>query len=272
MSFHDVVCRCARSSIALIAAAALLAGCAGQGPGAEAPRADLATTSDQTQARNRALIRLELAVGYFQQGQTTVALDELKLSIAADPTFADAYNLRGLVYMRMSEDRLAEDSFRRALQLAPRDGNILHNYGWLLCQQRRYADSYPYFTQAIASPQYGEQSKTFMTLGICQQRGGQLAEAERSLMRSYELDPGNAYTGQQLAALLMARGDLQRAQFYMRRINNSDQATAESLWLGMKVERRAENRDAMLQLGMQLKRRFPNSREALAYDRGAWDE
>ncbi|RYG23535.1 MAG: type IV pilus biogenesis/stability protein PilW, partial [Burkholderiales bacterium] len=215
---------------------------------------------------------LELAVGYFQQGQTTIALDELKLSLAADPTFADAYNLRGLIYMRMNDNRLAEDSFRRAMQLNPRDGNILHNYAWLLCQQDRYTESFPYFNQALASPQYEDQPKTYMALGMCQSRSGLPAEAERSLMRSYELDAANPITGQQLTQLFFNRGEFSRAQFYIRRINNSERASAETLWLGMKVERRMENRDALLQLGMQLKRRFPNSREASAYDRGAWDE
>jgi type IV pilus assembly protein PilF len=49
-------------------------------------------------------------------------------------------------------------------------------------------------------------------------------------------------------------------------------ANAESLWLGVKVERRMENRDAMLQLATQLQKRFPQSREAASYQRSAFDE
>jgi type IV pilus assembly protein PilF len=63
-----------------------------------------------------------------------------------------------------------------------------------------------------------------------------------------------------------------RAQFYIRRLNNSDLANAESLWLGVKVERRMNDRVAMDQLADQLKKRFPQSREAAAYTRGAFDE
>ena len=44
------------------------------------------TESDEPEARKRARIRMELAVGYFEQGQTNVALDELKQVIAADPS------------------------------------------------------------------------------------------------------------------------------------------------------------------------------------------
>src|SRR5690606_28816056 len=56
------------------------------------------TASDEPETRKRARIRLELAAGYFEQGQTKVALDEIKLSLAADPSYATAYTLRGLVY------------------------------------------------------------------------------------------------------------------------------------------------------------------------------
>jgi hypothetical protein len=48
-------------------------------------RARLVTDSDEPEARKRARIRLELAVGYFEQGQTTVALDEQKQVAAGRP-------------------------------------------------------------------------------------------------------------------------------------------------------------------------------------------
>ena len=250
-----------------------LAGCASPSAGADgAASRDIVTESDEPEARKRARIRMELAVGYFEQGQTNVALDELKQVIAADPGFPDAYNLRGLIYMRLNDLRQAEESFRRAAALNPRDANVQHNYGWLLCQQGRYDESFRAFDVAMANPLYAGRAKTLMTLGLCQARAGRAAEAERSLARAYELDAGNPVTGYNLATLLFRRGDFPRAQFYIRRLNNTDLANAESLWLGVKVERKLDDRVAMRQLGEQLKKRFPQSREATAYDRGAFDE
>lgn len=253
---------------------AALAGCASKSGGADASGApnDILTESDEPESRKRARIRMELAIGYFEQGQTNVALDELKQVINADPSFPDAYNLRGLIYMRLNDMRQAEDSFRRAIALNPRDANSHHNFGWLLCQQGRFPDSYREFELAMANPLYTGRAKTLMALGVCQARGGQRAEAEKSLARAYELDAGNPVTGYNLANLLFQRGDFQRAQFYIRRLNNSDLANAESLWLGVKVERRMNDRVAMEQLADQLKKRYPQSREAAAYTRGAFDE
>lgn len=233
---------------------------------------EMMTASDEPDARRRARIRLELAVGYFEQGQTTIALDELKQSIAADPTFGEAYNLRGLIYMRLNDFRFSEESFRKALSINPQNSNIVHNLGWLLCQQARYPESMLMFSQALSNPQYGERAKTLMAQGLCQIGAGQAADAELSLLKSYEFDAGNPITAYNLAKLLFQRDDFVRARFYVRRLNNSELANAESLWLGVKVERRMNNRDAMLQLATQLQKRFPQSREAASYQRSAFDE
>ena len=96
-------------SCAAVAGLGSLSGCASNQAGAnETARGDLLTESDEPESRKRARIRLELAVGYFEQGQTTVALDELKQSLLADPNFAEAHNLRGPIYMRLNDQRLAE--------------------------------------------------------------------------------------------------------------------------------------------------------------------
>ena len=229
-------------------------------------------TPHHNHAHKRARIRLELATGYFEQGQTTIALDELKQSISADPNYAAAYNLRGLIYLRLNDFRFAEESFRKALSIEPQDATVMHNLGWSYCQEARYPQAQQLFAQALAVPQYRERAKTWRAQGLCQVRAGQRADGEQSLIKSYELEPGNPVTAYNLATLMFQRGEYPRAQFYVRRLNNSDLANEESLWLGIKVEQRMENRVAMQQLGAQLLKRFPQSRQADAFQRGAFDE
>lgn len=257
----------------LMLGCALVAGLAGcTTTSSSGLRGDIVTPSDESEARRRARLRLTLASAYFEQGKTAVALDEVKQVLAIDPDLGDAHNLRGLIYMRLGEMRLAEDSFREAISLNPRDGDALHNHGWLLCQQGRYGDAYPVFSRALGNPLYEGRAKTLMAQGVCEMREGKLAAAERSLARAYELDAGNPVTGYNLSSLLYRRGELDRAQFYIRRINNSELANAESLWLGIRIERRLGNQAAVRQLADQLKRRFPESRELARYERGAFDD
>lgn len=256
---------------AWIVASALASGCATSPPAGESR--EIQTASDQTDAQKRARIRLELASAYFAQGQATTALDEVKQALQADPSMPQAHNLRGLIYASLSEDRLAEESFRRALQLDGRDADVMHNYGWFLCQRNRYPEAYAQFDAAVAVPQYRDTTRTVFVKGVCQARAGALAEAEKSLMRAYELDPASPAIAVNLADVLYRRGELERARFYIRRVNNAPQLTnAETLWLAARIEHKIGNTSGAMDYGNQLKRRYPNSREAAAFERGAFND
>ena len=114
-------------------------------------------------------------------------------------------------------------------------------------------------------------ARTRLTLATSYYENNQSAIALDELKKVLQVDPsfGDAYN---LSALLYKRGDYPRAQFYIRRLNNGEMANAESLWLGIKVERKLNNRPAMEQLASQMRRRFSQSREFLAYERGAFDD
>ena len=95
------------------------------------------TVPQQTPPAQRARLHTDLAAGYYERGQMDVALDELTIAVTLDPNYAQAYNVYGLVYSVLGEDRKAEQNFERALALAPNDSDIHHNWGWYLCQHKR---------------------------------------------------------------------------------------------------------------------------------------
>lgn len=248
-----------------------LTGCAVNGTSASAPHESF-TDSDEPESRKRATNRLKLAVLYFQDGKNNFALDEVKQAIQIDPNWFEPYGMRGVIYMQTSEFAPAELSFQKALSINPNASDIKHNYGVLLCKMKRHLDAVRWFNAALADPGYGQRAKTWQEMANCQLAMGQKAEAETSFMHSYELDAGNAVTGFQLANLLFQRGELVRAQFYARRVNNGERASAESLWLGIKIERSLGSTDAQSQLESQLRKRFAQSPQVLALERGAFNE
>lgn len=141
-------------AIMMVLGSILLTGCAARSDltGASESRGEIVTDSDESVERKRARIRIELALGYFEQGKTTIALDEVKQAILADPSYSDAYSLRGLIYIRLNDMAFAEESFRKALSIKPQDPNVLHNLGWLKCQQSLYSEALKYFAQTLSNP------------------------------------------------------------------------------------------------------------------------
>jgi type IV pilus assembly protein PilF len=216
---------------------------------------------------------MELAAAYFARGQNSTALDEVKQALVARPDLAEGHSLMGLIYASLGENKLAEESFQRALQLNPRDADAMHNFGFFLCQQRRFVQAEAQFQAALAVPQYSGGPRTTLAMGICQARNGQWADAERTLSRSYELDPASAVTAYNLSEVLLRRGELQRARFYIQRVNAvPEQVNAQSLWLAVRIERRLGDQAALQVLARQLRDRFPQSPEALQLERGRFDD
>jgi type IV pilus assembly protein PilF len=246
-----------------------LAGCAAGGPSVTP---DAFTDSDEPEVRKRATNRLKLAVLYFQDGKYNFALDEIKQAILTDPNWFEPYGMRALIQMQTGDYAQSEASFQKALAINPNASDLKHNYAFLLCKMSRPEQAMKLFGAALADPAYGKRAKTWAEQGRCQLANGQNTEAETSFMRSYELDADNAATGYNLARLLFQRDELSRAQFYARRVNNGERASAESLWLGIKIERSLGSRDAQSQLEAQLRKRFPQSPESIALERGAFNE
>jgi type IV pilus assembly protein PilF len=217
--------------------------------------------------------RLELAGLYLNRNQPDVALQEVKRALAAKPDMPEAYNLSGLIYATLNDSPQAEASFQRALQLAPNDGDTMHNYGWFLCQQKRWDEGDKQFNNAVEQPQYRERVRTLLAQGVCQARAGRWVEAERTLSRSFELDPSNPFTAYNLSDVLLRRGELQRARFYIGRINSQpDLTSAQSLWLAARIERRLGNVQGVQEFGRKLQERFPDAPEVLLFERGRFDE
>jgi len=129
----------------------LLAGCVAQptdgGSSASSSPVD-------SESRQRAGAFTDLASAYYTRAQYKVALDELRKALSADSQYGPAYNVYGLIYMELAEDKLAEENFRRAIELGRNDSESRNNYGWFLCTRGRYDEGLEQFSAAIRNPLY----------------------------------------------------------------------------------------------------------------------
>ncbi len=181
----------------------------------------------------------------------------------------------------------AEQSFRAALSRRQDDGDLLNNYGWLLCEQGRYAEGLAQLQRAVTAPSAGGTARMLTSLGACQLRQGDLAAAHRSLTAAvaqpatmagaYSSDAASdaathAAAHTQLGLLYWKQGDLPRARVEAAQVNAGRFASPASLWLGARIAHREGDAAAQQALLTQLHKRFPDSRESSAYQQGAWDE
>jgi type IV pilus assembly protein PilF len=249
---------------------ALLAGCATPAP--EGPTTNTGTISGDTSSpRNRARVHTELGTLYYARGSISVALEELRVAVAADATYASAHGMLGLVYMELQENVLARQSFERALGHAPEDPDINHNYGWFLCQTGKEGEATPYFQRALANPLYATPARTYAAAGTCALRIGRLAQADENLRRALGIDPSQPTALLQSALLRYRQARYDEARRLISRHAQVAEATPESLWLALRIERRRGARAEEQSYGNRLRRQFPNSPQYQALRRGEYD-
>lgn len=235
----------------------LLGGCASRSDG------DASAQDDPSRTRESARIHTELAARYYEQGKFAFALEEVAAALNKDSDYAPAYDVRGLVHMALLEDEDADRDFRRSLDLDDSSSSAHNNYGWFLCQRGREAESVKHFMAAVKNPLYSTPEKAFLNAGLCSKKAGKLNEAELYLKRALVMQPKMPEALLGMAELSYARADYAGAKSHFIRYSQEVQdMPASSLLLAARIEHKLGNRNAEASYKMQLRNRFPDSREA----------
>lgn len=219
-------------------------------------------SSANSDGQQRARAFTDLAGAYYTRAQYKIALDELRKAITADKNFGPAYNVYGLIYMELAEDKLAEENFLRAIELDRNDSDARNSFGWFLCTRGRYDEGLNQFSAAFRNPLYTRPELAMTNAGLCAEKKGDLALAEANLLKSFKLQPDNANTVLKLAGLNFRMNRLPEAQRLLGRFAELAPPSAESLWLGVLLERKLGDRAQEAAYGLQLRKQFPDSNEA----------
>lgn len=264
---------------AILLAAALLAfgalgGCA-QSPASSSSQADSVDTGtvsgDVGNPHNRARIHTELASAYFERGSVGIALEELRIATGADPNYAPAYSVLGLVHMDLHENDAAQRNFERALALSPNDPDINNNFGWFLCRTGREEQSIGYFLAALKNPLYKTPARSYINAGLCSLKIDGGRDAAGYFERALRNEPDNPVALFNLATIRYQHGQLELAQRLITRYNKLVDPTAESLWLALRIERKLGDRGAENAHASQLRRRFSGSPEYQSLLKGQFE-
>ena len=241
--------------IVLLFPFALMAGCGTPSGGGQA-------APDQSKSRASAKVHTELAGMYYERVQMGIALNEIDIALRADPNYAPAYSVRGLIHMSLREDKEAEEDFQRSLSLDKSDSETHNNYGWFLCQRGKEKESIPHFMAAIKNPLYTTPERAYLNAGLCSKKAGNRKDAEEFLQRALQVQPELPQASLAMAELSFDNGDYTAAKKYFAGFSaRSDNLTAEQLWLAVRIERKMGDRNSAASYAMQLRKRFPDARE-----------
>lgn len=251
---------------------ALAGGCATLAPmsggAAERPLSDVTPTSA---ADTRAKIHVDLGKAYIEIGRYDVALDEAKVALQDSPGYPPAYHLQGLVYMFINDIPVARQNFEQALRAAPNDPEFNNSYGWFQCVNGQPQDGLARLASAGRNPYYRHQTRAYTNAGLCYLRLQDDANAEEQFLRAVSVDENNAQALFHLGAIAYRRGDYAAARTFLVQLHQRREPTAESVWLGVRTERKLGNRDNEASYAAQLRGRFADSSEYQSMTQGNYE-
>lgn len=251
--------------------AALFAGCAGTNTGPGPSTVPVSEQAPAGLAERSAKTHTELGTLYLQAGNLAVALEEARLAAAIDPGYAPAFDLMGLLHMMLNEMPQARTAFERAIQLAPGDPQIANDYGWFLCQSGREQEAFKYFEAAARNPLYKTPTRPYTNAGLCYLRIKDEKTAEVNFQRAVMVDGSNAQAVYHLSNLAYQRGDYPNAKKFLGELHRMMEPNAESLWLGVRIERKIGDRQAEASYSSQLRRKFAGTPEHQALLQGKYE-
>jgi type IV pilus assembly protein PilF len=210
-------------------------------------------------ARSAAEVHVALGQRYLQQGKLELALEKLEKALKFDSSYVDAHTVIAVLYERINDQKQAAEHYRRAVELAPRNGAVNNNYGAFLCRAGKLDEAAVRFSTAVADPFYRTPDVAYANSGTCFQQAGKFDRAEQDFRRAVEINPNNSEALFHLAGVLFRKNDFLRARAFLQRFEALGAPSADALLLGFNIETSLGNAREANEYARRLRNEFPDS-------------
>ena len=224
--------------------------------------ASMQSSSDAQRSRRISEANLQLGIAFMRRGDLDTAMAKLKKAVQEDPDSASANGAIAVLYDRIGETQLAEKHFKKALRLSPDDPQTHNNYGEYLCRKGEYTRAVEQFNDAANEPLYPGIAAALTNAGVCAAKIPDPKQAEGYFRKALDHDPNFPYALLQMANLMLTNGNYLAARAYIQRFDDVSAPTAESLWLGVRIENKLGDKNASGNYALQLKNKFPATKQA----------
>lgn len=209
-----------------------------------------------------AVTNVKLGVGYMQKGSYEYALAKFRRALEIDSSYPDAHYAIALLYDKLGRPKSAKQHFEEAISLNPSYSDAYNAYGAFLCRKQEYDAADEQFRKALKNPLYRTPHLVQINAGICSVNAKQYKRAEGYFRKVLQVNSKHPVALYQMAKLNYERGNNLQARAYIQRFTSVTSPSPQGLWLGIKIERKMGDKDAVASYALSLRKQFPDSEEA----------
>ena len=223
------------------------------------------TKTIPVKSKEAAEANAQLGIKYLRRGELDQAKIKLEKALEQDETNARAHSFYAQLQYRVEQDESARIHFNKAIALEPDEAQHRNSYGVFLCQIKEYDAAIAEFETAANNPYYKTPEFALDNAGLCMLESKQYEQASTYLRKALRVNTkfSNAYL--HMAELLRKQGRLSVADAYYQRFLAYGRDSAESLLLGLQINRDLGKQPQAEQYASRLLNEFPESNEAGEY-------
>lgn len=199
---------------------------------------------------------------YMELGQNEVAQEKLKRAVAFDETYAPAHTMLAVLYESLGVMDEAENEYRLAVKFDPKGGDVNNNLGAFLCATGKSVEADRYFVTAIEDPFYQTPEIALSNAGDCALARGDLDKAESYLRQSLEHDDKLGSSLLSMAEVSYLQKSYLRARAFLQRYEAVATPIEESLVLGYRIETQLGDQQSADRYRKQLQQDYPGTTKA----------
>lgn len=223
------------------------------------------TSRDKEKKRqDAAALNVQLGIAYLNRGDVAVAQDKLDKAMKEDPRNPAVHSGMALLYVRLNKPAQADQEYREALRLAPRDPDILNNYAVYLCGAGRTDEGVKLFLDAAQNALYATPAVAFTNAGVCLRTAKRYDQATEQFRKALAARPNFAEAAFQLVDTDFTLGHLTDARSVLDSYLSSFDPTPDLLLIGVRLAHAQGDRIAAERFRRRLRENFPTSDQARA--------
>jgi tetratricopeptide (TPR) repeat protein len=178
--------------------------------------------------------KLELRRLFQPQGKFSEAEESFRKAVELNPKDYKAYISLGVIYKSQGKFSLAEELFRETIQLDPGNSEGYSELGWLYLIQGRISESEGLFMKSLGYNPANEEA--IVGLGRVYQMQGKFSEAEKSFRKAIELHPLNDFAYLGLGEVCESLNKLPESEALFKKVRELNPATYdEYVGLGIRM-------------------------------------
>jgi type IV pilus assembly protein PilF len=208
-----------------------------------------------------AVANTKLGVAYLAQGKYKNAMFKLKKALEYDSDNGNAHHYIAELYRRLEQNDLADEHFRRAMELNEEDSAIKNNFGIFLCGVGSYKEGIMLLNKVLADPLYSDKGQVYENMGLCAEKQGNVQHAGKYFETALKFNKRLPAALLGLAQINFDKGKIKTASDYLKRYHKIAKPTSKSLWLELLIARKKGLKGRAGSLAIKLKQYFPDSQE-----------